>query len=199
MGTGILVWAGAVVWGVATVLTASAVAFSVVILAGGIYLILLGLRAWYSVRRDDPAEATPQHTVDQSALKTFREGLLCNLLNPKVAVFYLALMPQFLPSNAAVPVTARRAEKPDHRLVTPCCSDCPCESSPTGAVGSGTRLRVGPCCPRQWLNTRCPLPRSYSRAKMTPARMFRGRRSSRRQRALQRASGPSDIRAKGIS
>jgi threonine/homoserine/homoserine lactone efflux protein len=106
MGTGILIWAAAVVWGVATVLAASAAAFSTVKLAGGIYLVLLGLRAWLTLRRDEPPEVAAQERVHQSALKNFSEGLLCNLLNPKVAVFYLALMPQFLPCNAAAPVSA---------------------------------------------------------------------------------------------
>lgn len=97
MGTGIFVWVIAVGGGIAALLAASAFAFTVVKLAGAAYLIFLGLRAWLSARRGLPARAPETATAPQSPFRSFREGLLCNLLNPKVAAFYLAFLPQFLP------------------------------------------------------------------------------------------------------
>jgi threonine/homoserine/homoserine lactone efflux protein len=97
MGTGIFVWANAVGHGVAALLVASAVAFTVVKLAGAAYLTFLGVRALLSLRQDAQAWEPEISRATQSASRSFREGLLCNLLNPKVAVFYLALFPQFLP------------------------------------------------------------------------------------------------------
>lgn len=99
MGAGIFVWVLAVAGGVAAFLAASTAAFTVVKLAGAAYLIFLGLRAWLSARRGGADWAPGNVLARQSTAKSFREGLLCNLLNPKVAVFYLAFLPQFLPAG----------------------------------------------------------------------------------------------------
>lgn len=99
MSTGIFVWASAVVAGVAAVLTASVVAFTTVKILGAAYLVILGLRAWASVRSGS-AWTTSEAATPRPAGQPFREGLLCNLLNPKVAVFYLALFPQFIPTDS---------------------------------------------------------------------------------------------------
>jgi threonine/homoserine/homoserine lactone efflux protein len=105
MGTGIVVWVLAVGGGVAALLAASTVAFTIVKLAGAAYLILLGLRAWLSLRQGPP----PPEPSARRGGGPFREGLLCNLLNPKVAVFYLALLPQFLPAGGGAVVTLELA------------------------------------------------------------------------------------------
>lgn len=105
MGAGIAVWVLAVGGGVAALLAASAVAFTVVKLAGAGYLIVLGCRAWLSLRG---GAATPE-PAPLTAAGAFREGLLCNLLNPKVAVFYLALLPQFLPLGGGLLLTMELA------------------------------------------------------------------------------------------
>jgi threonine/homoserine/homoserine lactone efflux protein len=96
MATGIFLWVTAVGDGVIALLTASPAVFTVVKSAGAAYLVFLGLRAWLSAYRGSPR--TPETAAaPQPSPRSFREGLLCNLLNPKVAVFYLAFLPQFLP------------------------------------------------------------------------------------------------------
>lgn len=108
IGSGALVWAVVTSVGVAGLLAASAVAFTVVKLLGAAYLVLLGVQALLAARRGGyEQDAEPQ--VEQARRSTFvayRQGLLTNLFNPKVAVFFLALWPQFLPPDATVADTA---------------------------------------------------------------------------------------------
>ena len=83
--------------GVSAVLAHSATAFFVLKVAGAAYLAWLGLQSLRTgFGRVPPA---PQGEVAAAAvprLRSFREGMLTNLLNPKVIVFYLALLPQFM-------------------------------------------------------------------------------------------------------
>ena len=97
--TGLLVWTGASVLGLAALLAASAFAFTAVKLAGAAYLVYLGLRTLLSLRgsattapssRPSPAEAT----IAEGS--PFQQGLLSNLLNPTIAVFFTSLIPQFV-------------------------------------------------------------------------------------------------------
>ncbi|MEU0538040.1 LysE family translocator [Amycolatopsis tolypomycina] len=99
---GVFAWVVAIALGVAAVLTASAVAFTVVKLAGAAYLVFLGVKAWLAVRRGeyrDLAAGTGGRQLTAGA--AFRQGLVTNLLNPKVAVYFLALLPQFLPADGS--------------------------------------------------------------------------------------------------
>ncbi|MGK3201660.1 LysE family translocator [Amycolatopsis sp. MEPSY49] len=99
---GVFAWVVAIAFGVAAVLTASAVAFMVVKLAGAGYLVFLGVKAWLAVRRGeyrDLGENAATRSLDAGA--AFRQGLFTNLLNPKVAVYFLALLPQFLPADGS--------------------------------------------------------------------------------------------------
>ena len=102
IGMGLFLWSMVTALGIAGLLAASAVAFTVVKLAGALYLLLLGVRALLAARRAGYAE---QHTslelAGQGGTAALRQGLLTNLLNPKAAVFFLALMPQFLPVDPA--------------------------------------------------------------------------------------------------
>ena len=91
--------------GVSAVLAHSATAFLVLKVAGAGYLAWLGIQSLRSAARGDaataPLEVAPSRVP---AARSFREGLLTNLLNPKVIVFYLALLPQFLsPGDAVLP------------------------------------------------------------------------------------------------
>jgi threonine/homoserine/homoserine lactone efflux protein len=102
IGAGVFAWSAVTALGVAGLLAASAVAFTVVKLAGAAYLMLLGIRALLAARRgeyDGPGAGRPKVI---GPLVAFRHGLLTNLLNPKVAVFFIALVPQFLPADPAV-------------------------------------------------------------------------------------------------
>ena len=84
--TGVFVWALAAVVGVAAVLASSATAYTAVKLAGAAYLIYLGLKALFGGHTEAPTRGgTP-----------FRQGLVSNLLNPKIAVFYSSVIPQFV-------------------------------------------------------------------------------------------------------
>jgi threonine/homoserine/homoserine lactone efflux protein len=77
--------------GLSAILARSAVAFSVVKYAGAVYLMYLGMRALLSKEEASPREEEPTMGLQSF----FMRGLIMNLLNPKVAVFFLAFLPQF--------------------------------------------------------------------------------------------------------
>jgi threonine/homoserine/homoserine lactone efflux protein len=98
--TGLLVWGAASACGVAAVLAASAEVFTAVKLAGAAYLIWLGLQAILRAGAHAPDERRARGG------SPFRQGLLCNLLNPKAGVFFTALLPQFVsPQDPALLVS----------------------------------------------------------------------------------------------
>jgi RhtB (resistance to homoserine/threonine) family protein len=83
--------------GVSVILMHSATGFTVLKFAGAAYLAWLGLQSLRSAARGGLNLATPQaDAMRVPAWRSYREGLLTNLLNPKVIVFYLALLPQFI-------------------------------------------------------------------------------------------------------
>lgn len=97
----------AAAFGLAALLAASAAAFSAVKWVGAAYLLWLAI----GMLRDAAAPATPAERtaadtpraqrVALPAVKAFRQGLLTNVLNPKVALFFLALLPQFIDAGAS--------------------------------------------------------------------------------------------------
>jgi threonine/homoserine/homoserine lactone efflux protein len=101
IAVGVFAWAVVTALGIAGLLAASAVAFTAVKLVGAGYLVVLGVRALLAARRGeyDSAEHVPGARAT-SAPAAFRQGIVTNLLNPKVAVFFVALLPQFLPASA---------------------------------------------------------------------------------------------------
>lgn len=96
--TGCLVWGTASIVGLTALLTASEVAYNAVRVLGAAYLIWLGATAlWKTLPRNrKPVTEDVQVPAGRSA---FRAGLMTNLLNPKVGVFYMSLLPQFLPTG----------------------------------------------------------------------------------------------------
>lgn len=86
---GTLVHVTAAAVGLSALLASSAVAFEVVRWAGVAYLVYLGVRA---LRSDETVEIARPAGLRRS----FAEGMLVNLLNPKVSVFFLAFLPQFV-------------------------------------------------------------------------------------------------------
>ena len=97
---GCLVWAVASALGVTAVLAASRLAFEALRIAGVVYLCWLGARALWRARRIGPgAGDEPEGPRELSWPRAFRTGLTTNLVNPKVGVFYLSVMPQFLPGG----------------------------------------------------------------------------------------------------
>lgn len=91
---GCLAWGLAVATGLGALLVASPVIFGWVRLLGAVYLGWIGIGLIVRAGRGVPAG------MAGAAGTAFRRGLLTNLLNPKIGVFYLTLLPQFLPPGA---------------------------------------------------------------------------------------------------
>jgi threonine/homoserine/homoserine lactone efflux protein len=87
-------WTVATSVGLAAVIAASEPLFRAVKLAGAAYLVLLGLQSLHSALRRRTC-ASPRAAVSVGARRAFRQGLVSNLGNPKMAVFFTSLLPQF--------------------------------------------------------------------------------------------------------
>ncbi|WP_417516731.1 LysE family translocator [Minwuia sp.] len=83
--------------GLSAILHTSAVAFEVVRYLGVAYLIYM---AW-SISRESGALQMPERQTRMSALRIIRSGILLNVLNPKLSLFFLAFLPQFVDTGAA--------------------------------------------------------------------------------------------------
>jgi threonine/homoserine/homoserine lactone efflux protein len=102
ISAGCLAWAFASAVGVAALLAASQPAYDALRLVGAAYLIWLGIQSLLAARRGLPA-AEPAPGGGSSP---FRQGLLTNLFNPKIAVFYSTFLPQFIdPGDPALLVS----------------------------------------------------------------------------------------------
>ena len=88
---------GAAALGLSAFLATSAWAFTFVKLAGGAYLIFLGIRAFFEREHE---LSLPGRFKRRGAAAAFRQGVVTNILNPKVALFFLAFLPQFIDSDA---------------------------------------------------------------------------------------------------
>ena len=93
IAVGLLVWAAATALGVAAVLSASATVFTALKLAGGAYLVYLGVQTLLALRRGEEVASAGEGRRRGSP---FRQGLVTNLLNPKLAVLFTTLLPQFI-------------------------------------------------------------------------------------------------------
>jgi len=93
--SGEVVWLAAAATGVAAVLSASTQALDVLRFAGAAYLIYLGVQRWREV--DRPATPAPARLG-----RVFAQGFVTQLVNPKVAVFFIAFLPQFLNPSAPI-------------------------------------------------------------------------------------------------
>jgi threonine/homoserine/homoserine lactone efflux protein len=99
VAAGVFVWAVAAAAGLTAAMTALPALLTLIRYAGAAYLAYLGVRALYAaIRRPAPAEVA-DGAVTGRTRHAFRDGLLCNVLNPKAAVFFVALLPQFLPQH----------------------------------------------------------------------------------------------------
>jgi threonine/homoserine/homoserine lactone efflux protein len=90
---GSLVHVAAAAFGLSAILASSALAFGVVKYAGAAYLIVLGIQKLRAKDRDD---AILEQGPPRSLRRIFWQGAVVNVLNPKTALFFLALLPQFV-------------------------------------------------------------------------------------------------------
>ncbi len=95
---GLAFWTVAAALGLAAVIAASETAFTAIKLAGAAYLVYLGVRALLVKTEPAAVRGGSQPLADRAA---FRQGLLSNLLNPKIAVFFTSLLPQFVGHDAS--------------------------------------------------------------------------------------------------
>src|SRR5262249_27715589 len=101
VAAGQAIWSLATSVGVVALLVASEPVFEAVKLAGAAYLVLLGVQALRAAWRAEPVRRAPGAGARQGLAPrvAFRQGLLSDLGNPKMAVFFSSLLPQFAPAG----------------------------------------------------------------------------------------------------
>jgi threonine/homoserine/homoserine lactone efflux protein len=95
-GSGAMAYVTATAAGLSALIAASQTLFAALHYAGAAYLCWLGIATWRAADR----AAAPPAARSASALRSYRQGLLVELGNPKVALFFLALFPQFIHHDA---------------------------------------------------------------------------------------------------
>ncbi|HEX3618137.1 MAG TPA: LysE family translocator [Solirubrobacteraceae bacterium] len=93
---GVAVWTLATALGVAAVLRSSATVYDALKLLGALYLVWIGIRTLWDSRRGrgDGAQSAAARSIDGRG--GFRQGLITDLANPKVGIFFTSLLPQFV-------------------------------------------------------------------------------------------------------
>jgi RhtB (resistance to homoserine/threonine) family protein len=89
--------------GLSAILATSAFAFSAIKILGGAYLIFLGIKMLLDRKQQ---LSLPSNFRRRTTIAAFRQGVLTNVLNPKVALFFLAFLPQFIDPASATKVFA---------------------------------------------------------------------------------------------
>lgn len=95
---GCLIWAGAVSLGLGALLQASELAYTILKWAGAAYLVWLGLKMLIKPRTTWADQDTP----GAKGFPAMRAGFFTNITNPKIGVFYVTFLPQFIPHGANV-------------------------------------------------------------------------------------------------
>ena len=105
--SGLLAWAVAAAFGLSALLQVSRLGYDALRLAGACYLLWLGVsslwasRGAHADRADEPAGPAPEPAGWR---RVYLNGLLSNLLNPKIGVFFIAFLPGFIPAGAPAPL-----------------------------------------------------------------------------------------------
>lgn len=97
--TGLLLWIAAAVLGLAALLRASEVAYTVLRVIGAAYLVWLGVQSLRARGAGLETAESPHPRLNRTG---YWAGLLSNVLNPKVGVFFVTFLPAFVPPGAAV-------------------------------------------------------------------------------------------------
>lgn len=93
----LLIHTSAAVLGLSAIIVKSALLFSAFKYVGAVYLIYLGVKTLWSLRKKEEAASVEMNTKKQfENTSCFKQGFLTNILNPKVAVFFLTFLPQFV-------------------------------------------------------------------------------------------------------
>ena len=101
VASGQALWTLAASAGVVALLSASEPAFRALKLAGAAYLVYLGAQSILAaVRRHGALQQTVARSLDLTSARAFHQGAISNLGNPKMAVFFASLLPQFAPGEA---------------------------------------------------------------------------------------------------
>ncbi len=88
--------------GLSAILATSAIAFNIVKYLGVVYLIYLGIKALIDKTKMDDSISSIKN---DATLKIYREGIFTNILNPKVALFFMSFLPQFINPESATSST----------------------------------------------------------------------------------------------
>ncbi|MFD1356948.1 LysE family translocator [Fictibacillus halophilus] len=102
----LLIHTSAAVLGLSAIIVKSALLFSVFKYVGAVYLIYLGVKTlWFLKKREEAASVEMNIDKQYGNASCFKQGFLTNILNPKVAVFFLTFLPQFVDpgSNTFIP------------------------------------------------------------------------------------------------
>jgi RhtB (resistance to homoserine/threonine) family protein len=104
VSAGLSIWTIAAAVGVASLVRASEMAFTVLKILGALYLVWLGIQALRAAGHP-PAADDPSHGVARPGMGArggFRQGVLSDLANPKIGIFFTSLLPQFVSAGHAV-------------------------------------------------------------------------------------------------
>lgn len=97
----LLIHTSAAILGLSAIIVKSALLFSVFKYVGAVYLIYLGVKALWSLKKKDETASVEMNIESQfKNTSCFKQGFLTNILNPKVAVFFLTFLPQFIVSGS---------------------------------------------------------------------------------------------------
>jgi threonine/homoserine/homoserine lactone efflux protein len=108
--SGLLAWAAAAAFGLSALLQVSHLGYDALRLAGACYLLWLGVSGLWASRcahagpADEPAGPAAPAPGPAGWWRVYLNGLLSNLLNPKIGVFFIAFLPGFIPAGAPAPL-----------------------------------------------------------------------------------------------
>jgi threonine/homoserine/homoserine lactone efflux protein len=96
--SGLFVWGAFATLGISAILQASQTAFNALRIIGSIYMVWMGISFIRNSMSNNNADITQDRRSGKG--KAFTNGLFSNLLNPKAGVFYLSVLPQFIPEDS---------------------------------------------------------------------------------------------------